>query len=314
VIKWRKNERMFFMKLSVKLLSSLLALSMLFCSAAYAEDVTQSLSGDEISILIDNENLVPKDANGALVPPFIENGSTYVPVRAVAEAFDLSVSWDGDTKTVFIGDRVASRTGEYINIFIDGAEFEAKDALGRRVYPILRDGTTYLPIRAIGEALGKSVAWDSVLKTVYIITPIGEDKIKAVKDELAYLSSLQGNTLTSFIVTDGFDDFYSDETVTTPLSESAFVFSVLSDEMLSQFVTEKDGLYTAVIDSEFLIENSGIPLDSFKDCEFGKSLIHFNLSSDPESVSEDMLVPVKATKDGETTTMALVLLTFVETE
>lgn len=35
--------------------------------------------------------------------PFIYNGSTYLPVRAVGEALGKEVDWDGDTSTVYIG-------------------------------------------------------------------------------------------------------------------------------------------------------------------------------------------------------------------
>ena len=37
-------------------------------------------------------------------PVMIYNDYTLVPVRAVSEAFDANVSWDGDTKTVNISE------------------------------------------------------------------------------------------------------------------------------------------------------------------------------------------------------------------
>lgn len=37
--------------------------------------------------------------------PFIYNGTTYLPVRAVAEALGQNVDWDGNTKTVSIGSK-----------------------------------------------------------------------------------------------------------------------------------------------------------------------------------------------------------------
>lgn len=44
-------------------------------------------------------------------------------------------------------------------IEIDGEEREFENAQGERVYPILHDGTTYLPLRAIGEIMEKTVYW-----------------------------------------------------------------------------------------------------------------------------------------------------------
>lgn len=44
-------------------------------------------------------------------------------------------------------------------IVIDGETQNFKNASGEDVYPILYEGTTYLPIRAIGEMMGKTVYW-----------------------------------------------------------------------------------------------------------------------------------------------------------
>lgn len=56
-----------------------------------------------IKIFVDGIEVKPKDANGSLVEPFIYNGSTYLPVRAVSQAIGKEVHWDGSTKSVYIG-------------------------------------------------------------------------------------------------------------------------------------------------------------------------------------------------------------------
>lgn len=53
----------------------------------------------DIKLVLDGTTLVPKDAEGKIVEPFIYNGSTYLPVRAVGEAFDKTVTWDAVSKT-----------------------------------------------------------------------------------------------------------------------------------------------------------------------------------------------------------------------
>ena len=57
----------------------------------------------DIKLVVNGKNVVPKDADGKEVEPFIYNGTTYLPVRAVADALGKEVTWNGDTKTVSIG-------------------------------------------------------------------------------------------------------------------------------------------------------------------------------------------------------------------
>ncbi len=45
------------------------------------------------------------------------------------------------------------------SVVVDGQERTFKNAQGEVVYPILYEGTTYLPIRAIGNLMGKTVYW-----------------------------------------------------------------------------------------------------------------------------------------------------------
>ncbi len=58
-----------------------------------------------IRLIIDGEELVPKDVNGENVPIFVLNGTTYLPVRAVSNVFEKRVQWDGETKTVYLGEK-----------------------------------------------------------------------------------------------------------------------------------------------------------------------------------------------------------------
>ncbi len=57
----------------------------------------------DIKIYVDGIQIEPKDSNGTTVEPFIYNGTTYLPVRAISEALGKPVKWDGNTKSVKIG-------------------------------------------------------------------------------------------------------------------------------------------------------------------------------------------------------------------
>lgn len=65
-----------------------------------------------IKITLNGKTLDPKNAGGASVEPFAIDGTTYLPVRAVADALDLDVAWQQDTQTVLLtGGSTAAQSG-----------------------------------------------------------------------------------------------------------------------------------------------------------------------------------------------------------
>ena len=59
---------------------------------------------DNIKVYKDNVLCELKDANGTVIEPFIYNGTTYMPVRGTANLADMQVTWDGNTKSVYLWD------------------------------------------------------------------------------------------------------------------------------------------------------------------------------------------------------------------
>lgn len=55
-----------------------------------------------------------------------------------------------------------------IRIFLDGEEQNLTDVNGDIVEPMIYNGTTYVPVRAISEFFGKKVDWDETEYSVYI--------------------------------------------------------------------------------------------------------------------------------------------------
>ena len=57
-----------------------------------------------------------------------------------------------------------------IEIFVDGVRLDPKDANGKSVETFVYNGTTYIPLRAVSQALGKAVNYDGNTKRAYIGT------------------------------------------------------------------------------------------------------------------------------------------------
>ncbi len=124
-----------------------------------------------ISVIVDGTKIQPTNVNGEAVKPFAIDGTTYLPVRAIANAFNFDVEWDGNTRTVFIGGVVDAAAGEDIQIYINGKLFTPTDANGKVVPVQNLGGSVFLPVRAIANAFNKDVAWDQATQTVTITTP-----------------------------------------------------------------------------------------------------------------------------------------------
>ena len=152
-------------------------------SAFAATNVTATLRPD-VTVRIDGVACDFYNAQGKEVHPILYNGTTYIPLRAVGELMGKNVNWDGTTGTASLGgtrttgnvtgtpDTAAKRTDvtftlrpEY-HIVIDGTERTFANANGTKVDPAIYNGSIYLPLRAIGEIMGKSVSWDGTTQTV----------------------------------------------------------------------------------------------------------------------------------------------------
>ena len=56
-----------------------------------------------------------------------------------------------------------------ITVELNGSKQALQDSQGNPIYPISYNGSTYLPIRAIGETMGLTVDWDSATQTVDLV-------------------------------------------------------------------------------------------------------------------------------------------------
>ena len=63
-----------------------------------------TLNVTPVKVKVNNEVFQPKDVNGNNVLVFVHNGTTYAPLRALAEAYGLEVGWDQASGTATVID------------------------------------------------------------------------------------------------------------------------------------------------------------------------------------------------------------------
>ena len=87
----------------------------LLSTVVYAAGTTKTLNVvyDNIKIYKDNILTQAKGADGSVIEPFIHNGTTYLPVRGVANLAGMEVTWDGATKSVYLWDKIKA-DGTYL--------------------------------------------------------------------------------------------------------------------------------------------------------------------------------------------------------
>lgn len=63
---------------------------------------------DDMKLMIDGAQFIPKDVNGKAVPVLEYNGTTYVPIRGVANGLGCAVGYDATTRTAIIVNQQAA--------------------------------------------------------------------------------------------------------------------------------------------------------------------------------------------------------------
>lgn len=177
-----------------RLLSLVLAAACVFSmstavlAAEGAETITATLDRG-IKVTYNGEKQIFTDVNGKIVYPIVYEGTTYLPIRAMSALVDLPVAWDGENYSVVLGGEGDAEgkkdpvgTPDTINVTINpvldsnikviynGATMTFTDVNGKTVYPIVYEGTTYLPIRAVSGLVDIPVEWDGVNYTVVLGT------------------------------------------------------------------------------------------------------------------------------------------------
>lgn len=98
------------------------------------------------------------------VNPFIKDGSTLVPFRAISESLKAEVTWNAEERSVTV-----TRDGITVKLFIDStkATVDGKEVT-LEVPAAIVEGNTVVPVRFVSEALKATVKWEEETKSVVI--------------------------------------------------------------------------------------------------------------------------------------------------
>lgn len=142
----KKNFLLFFV--------SVVFISLMSCAFA------SELNGDDISIYIDDNLIELSDS------PILENGTTLIPMREIFEKLECVVEWDEKTQSISI-----ERNANHIKMEIGNYQLKSDDKIiDLTVCPQIINNKTYIPLRAVSEALGVYVNWYAEIHTISILT------------------------------------------------------------------------------------------------------------------------------------------------
>lgn len=141
-----------------KMISVLLAIITAF-------SMTAALAAEDIKVVIDG-NTLQMD-----VAPQIINDRTQVPLRAIFEALDAEVLWDGDLQKI-----TGTKGSTKIVLFVGNDTAMIGDSETKLDSPpVIINSRTLVPVRFISEALGCKVDWNGESRMVTITSEKKEE-------------------------------------------------------------------------------------------------------------------------------------------
>mgnify|MGYP000907320738 CR=1 FL=1 len=164
-----------------KKLRKTLAIAAACATALCALPPSASAWGEDVKVVVNNNPVTFADGATA----YLDNDTTMIPLRAVAEAMDATVYWFEEEQRIQIikYDKVLSITlglwamSEYtidngVTTFVRDIDLPV---------PAVQHGAdrgycTYIPLRIIVESLGGYVKWNDDSQTAYITTDSGYKK------------------------------------------------------------------------------------------------------------------------------------------
>ena len=140
--------------------------------------------GHAVTVEIDGESLNLTPA------PFIENGTTMVPMHTIFEALGADVVYEHETKII-----IATKGSRGVALMIDYPRARIYPGFGQAMSielsapPKIINGTTFVPLRFVGEALNASVEWEAETERALINTKADDERGPITSEKIAELKN-----------------------------------------------------------------------------------------------------------------------------
>jgi len=168
------------MSLFKRFLSLVLAVSMLLAVSVTLGAMPASADGEDGPLTIVPINAPVEEAEVDVIPVYIDgeemilevpaqivSDRTMVPMRAIFEAFEAEIEWDGEARavTAVLGETTIELTIDSATAYVDGKSLKLD------VPAMIINDRTMVPLRFVSENLGAEVEWDAEERAVYITSP-----------------------------------------------------------------------------------------------------------------------------------------------
>jgi hypothetical protein len=224
----------------IKVLLSTLMIFMLVQPYGKAFENADSTEDGTIVFLIGSHETLVNDKKVEIgTPPLIKNNTTLVPLRFISENFGSIVEWESKTKTIYV-----EKEGTKIILQIGNKQMVLNDEIVQLpVAPEIIDGNTFIPLRALSEALGKKVFYERG------IIVISEKEVSLEQDQVdSLIQKLNSESLRNSLYQINVMNSQGSRYGTVTSSEDATFFMSLSLVNPGKIYKEKDGEITIISD------------------------------------------------------------------
>jgi len=126
------------------------------------DEAVYEYMGDAVALYVNQNKMFSHsevtavDLQNPDAAPYIKNGRTLVPIRAIADGFDAYTAWDAQSRKVLINYEDTD-----IEMTVGECEYKVNDEVKTLdCAPEISGDRVYVPIRAAVEAFGKKVTYD----------------------------------------------------------------------------------------------------------------------------------------------------------